>query len=390
MSLYIQHGYGKSDKITTLAATGSVRGLLLSPADEDVSVLRRTADDARNAGLRVYIDPQTYIYSTSPRGLGRNHDAHGIQFDDLHWSQDPRELADQVAKIGLMHEQISPGAVKIAPTVLQTSFEDVWTSTAFQLARSAAASWGRDKTIATLAIEESALSTWQQVDAWLDVATTLDVRGFYILVVRQDTKYPTGAWPVDRLANLMRLVYTLSELNGYEVCWGYSDSDGLMGLAAGASALATGWSYSLRQFRPSKWQPSESKFARQATPRFYARSLWTPLLAEAEAANILESSLGESVFTVAEREAAVAAPLGQTSGVAAQLQHIASLAAQAKELSSLKEIPDRLDKVEGDLAEAARLLAEVEARRIPVSSRYGSRIASLREAMVRFRAAESL
>ncbi|WP_146076872.1 hypothetical protein [Rathayibacter sp. AY1A5] len=390
MNLYLQHGYGKGQKLSTLASSGSLRGVILSPADEEYGSLERTVLDARSRGLRVYIDPQAYVYSTTPRGLGRKHESHDIQFDDLHWSQGVDAIIDQIARVGAMHEKLNPDGVRIAPTVLQASFDDVWTPTAFQLARTASSEWGRDKTVATLAIDEGALDTWRQVDTWLDVATTLDVRGFYVLVGRSDAGYPPAPWSSERLANLLRLIYVLSELNGYEVCWGYSDGEGLAGLAAGASALAAGWNYSLRQFKPSKWQPVERKGGAQPNVRFYAQRLWSPLLAAVEADSLYSSELRDRVFTAQDQEYIRSQPLTEMGVVDAQLQYLRSLSQQASLVASAGGVSEKLDYVESSLLEAEGSFASIERLGIPLTRRYSSRVAAILESIRTFRAAESL
>ncbi|TGY33282.1 hypothetical protein E5344_14640 [Microbacterium laevaniformans] len=280
--------------------------------------------------------------------------------------------------------------MKFAPTVLQSSFDDVWTSTAFQLARTAAAEWGRANTIATLAIEDTALDTWRQVDEWLDVATTLDVRGFYVLVGRKDTSYPPVAWPTERLANLLRMIYVLSELNEYEVCWGYADGEGLVGLAAGASAIGAGWSYSLRQFKPSKWQPSDKKGGAQPNTRFYIDRLWSPILATAEADNLYESSLRDRIFTELELAQLDRKKLDEIGLVDAQLQFLEGLSRQAQAVGAISGTSDRLNYVQASLRYAAEAFRQIETSGIPMPSRYLGRVRALESAIERFRGAENL
>lgn len=390
MNLYLQHGYGKGQKMHALASAGAIRGVILSPGDEDATSLARTASDARELGLRVCIDPQTYVYSTAPRGVGRKHDTHGIQFDELHWSQEVSAIGRQVASVGAMHDRVNPGGLKFAPTVLQSSFDDVWTSTAFQLARTAAAEWGRANTIATLAIEDTALDTWRQVDEWLDVATTLDVRGFYLLVGRKDTSYPPVAWPAERLANLLRMIYVLSELNEYEVYWGYADGEGLVGLAAGASAIGAGWNYSLRQFKPSKWQPSDKKGGAAPNTRFYLERLWSPILATAEADSLYDSDLRDHAFTQSNLASLQRKGLDEISLVDAQLQFLGGLSRQAQAITGLAGTSARLDYVQTSLRKATDLFRQIELSGIPMTARYLGRVRALESAIERFRGAESL
>ena len=390
MNLYLQHGYGKGQKIRALSAAGALRGVILSPGDEDDATLARTASDAKDLGLRVCVDPQTYVYSTAPKGVGRKHESHGIQFEDLHWSQAVTAITDQVERVGRMHDRVNPGGIKFAPTVLQASFDDVWTSTAFQLARTSASEWGQEWTVATLAIEDTALDTWRHIDEWLDVATTLEVRGFYILVGRKDTSYPPAAWSAERLANLLRMIYVLTELNEYEVCWGYADGEGLAGIAAGASAIASGWNYSLRQFKPSKWQPTDRKGGAAPNSRFYSSRLWSSVLSTAEADILHSSHLREKVFEPAELALIERRPLEEIGVLDAQLQFLESLSRQARSVAAVEGVSARLDKVQNSLGSALSLFGEIAEEGIPLTNRYEGRVRSLASAIERFRDAESL
>jgi hypothetical protein len=389
MSFYLQHGYGKSQKIQTLQASGHLAGVTLSAADEDVSNLAATADLCRSLGLAVRIDPQTYVYTTAPKGSGKHHESHGVDFASIHWSQDAKATAHQVDAIGRLNARINPGGDWIAPSVLQSSFADVWTPVALQLARTASDAWGPDRTIATLVIDEAALETWSAIDDWLDVATTLEVKGFYILVGRSNTSYPPVAWSQERLSNMLRLIYNLSELNGYEVSWGYSDSEGLLGIAAGATGMSSGWSYTLRQFNPSKWQPKDSAGGRAPVVRYNLNSLWSSLRVDTEASRLFSSSLRDRVFTPKQLEAVNVQPLTTLTRAEAQEQHLGVLAARADSLGK-KKLTERLEQVTSSLESALSLMADIDESKILLESRYRPRVESLLGSLERFRKSEGL
>ena len=389
MSFYIQHGYGKSRKIQALAETGDLAGVTLSPADEDADSLLATAELCRSLGLDVRIDPQTFVYTTAPSGSGKHHQSHGIDFPGIHWSQDAKTTELQVSAVGRMNTLINPLGGWVAPSVLQSSFTDVWTPVALQMARTAADSWGPNRTIASLVIEESALSTWDSIEDWLDVATTLDVKGFYILVARGNSSYPPVGWSSERLKNLLRLIYNLSEINDYEVSWGYSDAEGILGLAAGASSISSGWTYTLRQFKPSKWQPSDSAGGKAPIIRYNTRRLWSSLRVDREALDIYGSSLKQEVFAADEISNFALAPLDAMTRAEAQEQHMKVLARRSSDLS-LRGLGDRLDTVESSLELALDLFAKIRAENIVLESRYRPRVDNMLDALRNFRSSESL
>lgn len=390
MSFYIQHGYGKAQKIQSVSERGALAGVILSPGDEDPSNLRSTADYCQNKlGVEVRVDPQTYIYSTSPRGVARNHGAHGIEFSNLHWSEDARQVTAQVAAVRSLNESLALTGAWIAPTVFQSSFADVWTPLSLQMARTASDEWGEDRTIATLAVDETALDTWSGLDDWLDVATTLRVRGFYILISRANTSYPPVAWSVDRLTNLMRLIYNLSVLNNYEIHWGYSDSEGLLGICAGAHSISSGWNFSLRQFNPSKWQPTESSARRPATMRLHVKSLWSAVRGANEAGQLFESSLQGLIFTPEMINEFTAREFNSVTRAESQEQFMQVLSLRAQALSQLPLL-GRIEQVEGSLRSALDLFGMIEEAGIVLEARYRPRLEAMRASLARFRESESL
>lgn len=389
MTFFIQHGYGKGSKIPNLADDRHLAGLVLSPADEERAALRATADQARDLGIRVLLDPQMYIYSATPEGSARCHADHGLHVSGLHWSQDASATTAQVRAVEAANLDVGVTGLKIAPTVLQSSFADVWTPLAIQMARTAASEWGGRNTLATVAIDEAALSDWQAVQDWLDVATTLDLRGFYLLVDRRRRDYPTIPWDQIRLTNLLRLIYRLSVLNQYEVYWGYSDFEGLLGLAAGASAICSGWSYSLRQFAVAKWQPSPPG-GQPATPRLSLGRLWVPVKAEAEADPLFRSSLQSELFANEFVTRFSSESFSTWSRLEAQEHHLRLLARRADRISREPDTMVRTRDIIAELETARDLLTRAGRMGIALQPSYRGRVDSFLAAMEELASAEAL
>lgn len=389
MSFYVQHGYGKAQKISGLAAHGMTAGVILSPGDEDSASLRATADFCRSAGLRVLIDPQTYVYSTNPEGAPRNHPVHNLDMGKLSWAQGAESVTKHVSAVQKLNEAVNADGTWIAPSALQGTFTDVWTPLSIQFARTASNAWGPDRTMVTLAVEEAALSDWPRIEDWLDVATTLDVKGFYIVVSRPSTTYPSIPWAPARLANLLRLIHTLGSVNDFEVIWGYADLEGMLGLAAGANGIAAGWSYTLRQFSASKWQ-SPPGGGKPATVRFHVPRLWSLLRAETEAEVLLDSEMKSRIFTAEEIADLSNRPAASITRPEAQEQHLKVLAARANALSGLATQHDRLETVQESLATALDLFRGVAELGLLQEPRYRARVESLADALVIFRREENV
>ena len=389
MTFYIQHGYGKGSKIGNVSDAGNVDGVILSPADEDPVALAATADAARNSGLEVFIDPQTYVYAVTPTGSGRNHEAHGLNLTDLHWSQSASATTAQVQAVERANAAIGITGKKIAPTVLQASFADIWTPLAIQYARTASSEWGAADTLASIVVDDAAFADWRTVEDWLDVATTLDIAGFYLLVDRRRREYPPVPWDKARLKNILRLIYRLSVLNDYEVVWGYSDFEGMLGLVAGADATAAGWSYSLRQFTVSKWQPSPAG-GQAPTPRFSLARLWAPVRAEAEAAPLFGSSLRDELFGPRYIRRFSSESFATWSRLEAQEQHLRLLARLGNRIVEEGDVGARLEATQSWLDSARVRLQRAAREGIALPPSYLSRVENYLAALESFAEEEAL
>jgi hypothetical protein len=384
MAFYIQHGYGKGQKLRELVDLCEVEGVILSPADEDTSNLADTARWLNESGLRPLIDPQTYLYTTQPAGRGRNHGSHNIEFDGLSWAQGAQSVSKHIRSVGTLNRSINPNGLWISPGPMQDSFTDVWTPLSVQFARTASEEWGADRTLATIAVEESGLADWLSIERWLDVATTMPVAGFYILVSRASTTYPAAPWPPARLANLLRLVHVLANVNGFQVIWGYADLEGVLASAVGASGTASGWSYTLRQFSSSKWL-NPATGGRPATVRVPMSRLWSLPRAEAEAATMFNSELREALFDPSEVTSYGARTFESIGRVEAQISHLVNLSKQDETLRRLTTQAQRLDAVQSSLKHALRLWTAVDQSALLADPGYSSRVESLLRALELFR-----
>lgn len=386
---FIQHGHGKADKLERLSSKRGVSGVILSPANEDLTSLAATADLSRRHGLTVLADPQSYIYTPDPRGAARHHPDHDLEFLNMHWSQSAEELIDQLERVRLMNRNLGHVGPIIAPGPYQATLAGHWFGPALQYARSSSSAFGQPNTLATIALDETQLESWEDLQEWLDLLTTLPVRGFYLLVNRNRPIYPFTPWTVDSLRNLLRVIYTLSELNDYELVWGYADTDGLLGLAVGASAFASGWTYGLRYFSIAKWTETRTggsaPVARVTLPR-----LWSPLRKN-EAEELYNSELREQIFGPALRSEFSERTFDSWRIPEAQLQHLESLAGRGHRLTSIADTSGRLDLVEHSLSRALELFASIrKSRQLELDPRYRGKIDTYSRAIREFRDEESL
>lgn len=273
MSIWVQHGHGKSDKIERLRTAGLLAGVVLSPANEDAAGLRDLASSLLKEGVATLLDPQAYIYTIAGSVPPIHHSHNQLNMSGVHWSADPQTVDGHLDQVIAANRKLGIQRV-VAPTPLQGSFSDVWSPLALQYARGASTSIGGDHVYVSVVVDEAGLDDWQAIDEWLDVATTLDVRGFYLIVARSTNSYPS-AWRPARLTNLLRLIFRLSRINEYDVVLGYSELEGLASVALGAN-MATGWTHGLRRFHEGRWKPSPG--GGPPAPRIFCKPLLVPLL----------------------------------------------------------------------------------------------------------------
>ena len=384
---YLQHGHGKSTKVEDCAADGNVAGIILSPGHEDVGALAETVRRSLALGLRVLVDPQSYVYATTPQGQIRFHNSHGIDFTQLHWALSASEISELVEAAASTNRGAGVESPWICPAPFHRNLTDYWMPAGVQLTRTAIEEWG-GSLISTIAIDESVLADWDRVAEWLDVLTTLDVSGFYLLVSRRTPLYPPAPWETGNLINLLRLIHTLSVVNQYEVIWGYADVDGLIGMAAGATAVASGWSYGLRQFNIERYNQQRGGGA-AAVPRLYVPRLLSDLRHN-EADDVFHLAGGQTLFPPEVQTEFATRRFDSLGNPEAQTRHLIGLAADVAEISGITDFRDRLTRVEQKVNAAITDLTELRAAGIELEPRYANRLKSYLDALPAFREAVGL
>ena len=380
MSIWLQHGFGKGDKLRRLIADQALDGVILSPADEPPEGLAAIVAEANAAKVECWLDPQTYVYTIS-QGVGRCHALHGLKFHQLEWSVDPDSIAKMAKAVVKANQKIGTEVV-VSPAPLQKTFSDKWAPLGLQFARVVARQFGAEATIASVVLHESALDHWKDVEDWLDSVTRLAIRGFYVVVARTaGSDYP-AAWDKERLTNLYRLVYRLRVLNEYEVVLGYSDVDGLGAVAVGAG-MGSGWFHSQRRFQEAKWKPSTG--GAPAQPRFLSNRLLVPLRAD-EARSLIDAGEDKWVAaTTVDR-----APLKGLYTIAdARIQHLRTLASLAAEVGSVP-VAQRPALLQRKLLTARQQLERLGHGQLARGLTYANQLSAISVALDNLRMAEGL
>jgi len=273
-----QDAYGPSDKPQRGLEQGLLQGYVFSPRFRRPEGDWALVQESATAGNALF-DPETYLL-----GLPRERLAYLPQWqywDDMAHQQaldDP--VAYAAAIPAMLEQQLSLGfpALVAGGPLLPSLYG--YEAAVLTAAASSAIAWRSASGFAGdvlvgLAATDSALrvrpedapdGVHEDIALWLDRATRAPGTGAYIVVDWGNQAYSMPQDPVV-LSNLMYLVYTLAETHGRRAVIGYTGLWGLLPIAAGASAVATGWYLSGRRM-------STGRFLRQGMARQPRSRIW--------------------------------------------------------------------------------------------------------------------
>jgi hypothetical protein len=259
--LLAQAGYGRGDKIHTALSEDLIGGVILSPKDERRDRLEECVSGLRGdyGDASIMVDPQFYVTTVSVPRDGRlpEYDYYADHAPLSRTQFSPKQIAGYV-KTCLDYQNDLPGLSYIlSPSVLFDDFRDSWSQIALNMAE-ASIDYHRGlgkapPLLITVVTSELALRNTTGMGEFLDALSGLEVEGFYLLVNRSSSY--RAAMDTRAMENLLYFVHVLAHLNEYRVVVGYSDWLGFLLHAAGASATATGWHQSLRQFSMARFVP---------------------------------------------------------------------------------------------------------------------------------------
>ncbi len=365
MTLLIQHGYGKSDYIENVLEEGSARGVIFSARDEKHDLLPTLIKrlSREHEDIQLLFDPQFYGFQI-PDGKIRKLEEYPY-FPGLLSRRDfvkPGALS-RFATEALEYQSELRVSKYIAPAIFLESFDDSWSQIFLTMAQESIA-WRENRKkdkrglLLSLAIDEAALQHSDSIDEFLDFVTPWRCDGVYVVVRCKSNAYPS-VLESSALGNLLYIIYVLSQLNDFSVYCGYTDLAGLLHTAVGATAIATGWYNSLRQFSAGNFMPSTG-MKRQPRPRYTSPALLNPILLNPELAAISETGYIDDVLDSREfggsqlrrRPDAVDWP-----AAVAYRQHMAALSSLLSEVEKIASVEDRVEHVEGLIEDALSLYA---------------------------------
>ncbi len=269
MTILAQHGYAKSDKIEQGISNGSIQGVIMSPRDELPVNLTDFLSSIPN-NIERLVDPQFYAGTILGANVGKLQEYSHYTANLTPASFSPAAIGQFVRDILDWQNNLNISAV-VSPTVIVDALSNRWAQIAMMLAQETVDQHSSNHPLLiSLVIGEEALREVGLVDAWLDELTQLNVDGFYLVVRRSSEEYRQQYDP-DVLSSLLRICYSLAEVNEYRVFVGYSDIVTLLLHAVGVTGTGAGWYTNLRQFGLRRFLPATG--GRQPRPRYTSRPL---------------------------------------------------------------------------------------------------------------------
>ncbi len=281
MSLYVQHGHAKAARLSEALARQRADGVIFAARNEKPQNLKDClAELRRGIQCELLFDPQFYVSTLIP--------PNDRYLPEYPYYEAGRTAADFIGASRIkgfvertlgFQSQLGVDRL-ISPTVLMNGFTDRWSQVALTLADASieyhAGLKDPPPLLLSFLIAEGAFDSKDELDSFLDTLTAWDVDGFYLIVARDERAY-SQRFDDARLAHLLYAVHVLADRNGFRVVCGYSDFVGVLLRSVGATAFATGWSQSQRQFHVERFLKRPSG-GRQARLRYSSGPLFNSIM----------------------------------------------------------------------------------------------------------------
>jgi hypothetical protein len=251
VSIYIQMGYGKGDKVDKAIQNKSISGVVLSPRDEKKDALEASVLNlkALYKDVDILFDPQLY-YSTYADAVCKNLSSYTYFPGIINLSFFKFRNINQVITDCLNYQSQLKLDTLVSPNIIINNFSSRDAQIALSFAdESVQVAKQLNKSIyISLLFNESALNETANLNTFLNELTTFDVKGFYITVIRNQSQYDQIFESSLQIKNLMGMLYSLREINEYDVVMGYTDVLGVLLMPFNITGIATGWHNSSKKF----------------------------------------------------------------------------------------------------------------------------------------------
>lgn len=244
-------GYGKGDKVDRAIHDKSIGGVILSPRDEKKESLEASVINMQSLykNLDILFDPQLY-YTTYAEAVCKNLDSYSYFPGIINLSYFKfRNINKVIVDCLEYQDQLSLNTL-VAPNIIINNFSSRDAQIALNFADESA-QVGKEmgkEVYASLLFNESALNETSNLNTFLNELSVLDVKGFYITVVRNQSQYDQNFESSLQIKNLLSMMYSLREINHYDIVMGYTDVLGALFMPFDIKGISTGWHNSSKKF----------------------------------------------------------------------------------------------------------------------------------------------
>ncbi len=372
MSIYAQHGYGKSTKIDEGLKKGYINGVIFSPRDEKPDNIKTYLETLSRdyKDIDLLFDPQVYASTLhAPRdGYLPEYPYYknNLSRKDLRFS----EISQIVEKT--LNYQSSLNLTKIiSPTISFSSFQDVWSEISNNLAEESINQYEKANfstpLLISLIIDEEAFKDKSYMDEFLDIVTTYEAKGFYLIINRKHPQY-SPQFEDQKLNNIMYFIYSLRIINEFEIIAGYTDLVGILFHALDVSSTACGWFNGLRQFTFDRFLPSTG--GKRPNPRYTSLPLLNTIQLRPDLHTIFENNYLNEVLSGSSFDHIISTKTGNFDIWSMNdciLQHWESLSEIAKRIKKIDDFYDRLDYIQKMIKDSSSLYDKLKLKNIGIN-----------------------
>lgn len=278
-SFLVQEGWHGKNRVQFGMDHGYIDGAILSPSDYIKNSLKDTADQLSDESLVTLFDPQFYLPGQGDRDKLNRYDYHNnFGGDDfyagLFYNEDDRDSFFEDL-IDLQDHLNCDGYITPARHISSLSADEVddWRQrTQFFLKK--AKSYGADNPVyATLAVSGEHLTDDSLRDYLLSRATSLDVDGFYVSIMYEDSDTSLPLRGEQNVESYLRTLLSLT-LNRYSVIAANTHQIAHLLFTIGVDAFASGHYHNLRSFDLDRWVvPDDPPPRQRPATRYYSDNL---------------------------------------------------------------------------------------------------------------------
>lgn len=373
MSLLAQHGYGKANKIDRALQLNDISGVILSPKAESLEKLVEFSNSlhGKYPTANIYFDPQFYICGmqgdvTPGKLLEYPYYSSGLTRANLSVPANLHNYAKEVIDLQrslYVSDFFSPSIAfddfngRESQTVIALAYESIELTDA------------ENELYVSLCVHENAFRNKSAMEDFLNVISLLDVKGFYIIIERNNNNDKSTVMNSGILSNIMWFIYTLSELNGFEVIVGYSDLLSIPLSAVGHANFACGWYNNLKMFASGNFRPTTG--GRRPRKRYTSGVLMSPLLLVPEIATLNRLGITEQIITSSQYNNLIYPTLNDISWTdeISCLHNWHTLSSILDEIKLQEAVSNKLDYVISKIMVASQKYRTINERGLPLDTK---------------------